>query len=199
MKVSNIVTTDKLPTWVTEHSFVYSSLEEITNTLPTLIIGWDITKSNYPNTSILDKKISDNLYWTFKLSEKRGEFEHDIKSFIKKSYDDLISKIKTYNIDPLFYKVNSTELFLKKINNLSGSTGYLCDNKVLYIYRDNKIFCVDIELLRFINFDSELVVEEYTKIGNLLNTTIIKKYKKQLEYLPIRYLPFLINQEVYAE
>ena len=40
-------------------------------TKPILIIGYNEAKTLYPNISILDKRIDNNIYWTFGKTEKK--------------------------------------------------------------------------------------------------------------------------------
>ena len=160
--------------------------------LPTLIIGWGLTKDNFNKASILNKKISDNLYWTFSTDEKRGVFESDLKKFIKKSYDDFIKGLKYFNIDPIMYKINNTEELIEKIKSLSGGFAYLYLNKVVYIYHNFNLFSIDLNQLDFIKFDRNVVLNVVKEIMNFFNSEMEKEFKNELKYLDIKYLPYLI-------
>lgn len=163
--------------------------------LPTLIIGWGLTKENFNNASILKKKISDNLYWTFSTEEKRGVFENDIKKFIKKSYDDFIKGLKYFNIDPIIHKINNTEKLIEKIKSLSGGFAYLYQNKVVYIYHNFNLFSIDLNQLDFIKFDRNVVLNVVKEIMNFFNSEMDKEFKNELKYLDIKYLPYLIYKD----
>lgn len=163
--------------------------------LPTLIIGWGLTKDNFNKASILNKKISDNLYWTFSTDEKRGVFENDLKKFIKKSYDDFIKGLKYFNIDPIMYKINNTEELIEKIKSLSGGFAYLYLNKVVYIYHNFNLFSIDLNQLDFIKFDRNVVLNVVKEIMNFFNSEMEKEFKNELKYLDIKYLPYLIYRD----
>ena len=47
-----------------------SAEQTLSCNVPTLIIGWSKVKELYPEQSILSSKISENLFWTFSLTEK---------------------------------------------------------------------------------------------------------------------------------
>ena len=121
--VGNIVTENGL-TGI-PNNFIVMDFEtfqkESNNQLPTLFIGWEATKKLLPETSILNKKIKDNLYWTFSSTEKRTIFENDLKSFITKSHQDFVKNIPFYSLDPIILKIKTTKDLLQKLQNFKVS------------------------------------------------------------------------------
>jgi hypothetical protein len=195
--VGNIVTNNGI-TGI-PNGFNILSIEEYLkikdNTLPTLIIGWEETKTNVPEASILRKKIKDNLYWTFSTTEKRTIFEEDLKSFIKKTYEDYVKEIKFFNIDPVIYKINTTEELITKIKNVAGGFAYLYLNKVVYIYHNSIIFSIDLEQLDFIGFDREIIISTLKESTKFFEENLEKNFKNELKYLTIKYLPYLLFRD----
>lgn len=169
-------------------------LKSNSNDLPTLIIGWDLAKTNFDKASILKKKISDGLYWTFSTSEKRGVFEDDLKKFIKRSYDDLVKGIKYFNIDPINYKINSTEELLEKMKSLAGGFAYLYSDKVVYVYHNFNLFSIDLDQLDFIGFEREKVLSRL-KEDTIFVKNEEKNFKNELKYLNIKYIPYLMFKD----
>ena len=165
------------------------------NDLPTLIIGWDLAKTNFDKASILKKKITNNLYWTFATSEKRGVFEEDLKKFIKRSYDDYIKGIKFINIDPIIFKINSTEELIEKLKSLVGGFAYLYLDRVVYVYHNFSLFSIDLEQLDFIGFDREKVLSKLREDLMLFEKEEEKNFKNELKYLNIKYIPFLMFKD----
>jgi hypothetical protein len=78
MYVGNIVTKSKL---VEENFNIVNNFDEIDNDLPTLIIGWEIVKNQIEGISIIHKKISQRLYWTFTTKERKVDYEVDLEKF----------------------------------------------------------------------------------------------------------------------
>jgi hypothetical protein len=195
--VGNIVTNNGI-TGI-PNGFNILSIEEYLkikdNTLPTLIIGWEETKTNIPEASILRKKIKDNLYWTFSTTEKRTIFEEDLKSFIKKTYGDYVKEIKFFNIDPIIYKINTTEELITKIKSVAGGFAYLYLNKVVYIYHNSIIFSIDLEQLDFIGFDREIIISTLKESTKFFEENLEKNFKNELKYLTIKYLPYLLFRD----
>lgn len=195
--VGNIVTNNGI-TGI-PNGFNVLSIEEYLkikdNTLPTLIIGWEETKTNVPEASILRKKIKDNFYWTFSTTEKRTIFEEDLKSFIEKTYEDYVKEIKFFNIDPVIYKINTTEELITKIKNVAGGFAYLYLNKVVYIYHNSIIFSIDLEQLDFIGFDREIIISTLKESTKFFEENLEKNFKNELKYLTIKYLPYLLFRD----
>jgi hypothetical protein len=173
----------------------FNILEEVKNNeIPNLIVGWELTKTLYPEASILRKKIKDNVYWTFSSVEKRNIFENDLKKFIEKSYKDYTKKIKFFNIDPIIYKINNIDELIIKIKNVANGFAYLYLNKVVYVYHDFVIYSIDLEQLDFIGFDRGIILSTLKEITNFSEGEL-KNFKNELKYLDIKYLPYLIYKD----
>jgi hypothetical protein len=191
--VGNIITKESI-TGIPSNLGVYETVP--TTDIPNLIIGWELTKTLYPEASILRKKIKDNLYWTFSPIEKRSHFENDLKKYIDKSYKDYINKIKFHNIDPIIYKINTVDELLSKLSIVAGGFTYLYVNKVVYVYHDFVIYSIDLELLDFIGFDRKIILSTLKETTNFSDCSWeLKNFKSELKYLDIKYLPYLIYKD----
>ena len=188
--IGNIVSENEL-TSIPNNFKVFNFNNWSDNGLPTLFIGWENTKKLLPQSSILNKKISDNLYWTFSSVEKRTIFENDLKSFIQKSYDDFIKKIKIFSLDPVILKINSTDELINKLQKFKKSFTYLYGDGMIYIYSDTKIITIDLNLLKFISFDDQKVLKYLKEETNFFEHKE-KEFKNELKYFNVRYIPYLI-------
>ena len=204
MKVGNIVNCNEE---IDERYFNCLSIEEFLNTdvvknevmiLPTLIVGWDVVKKNFGDVSILSKMITPStedgyggIYWTFSKAEKRGIYEENLKEFKEKCYEDYIKKIKTYNIDPIVYNINTTEELCKKLSNLSGGVGYLFQERIVYIYKENSIFMVDLDLIKFIGFDDGFILKFLMDNLSVFSEDLEEDFTEELKHLDIKYVPYL--------
>ena len=169
----------------------------INHNIPTLIIGWDFVKKLLPdvNKSILNKKINDNLFWTFSSEEDLQDFNEDIDEFIDKLYLDYVRDVNYVFIDPIFDEVKNSKELIKLIENRKFDTTYFIEN---FIYSYNKssreILGFDLNYLKFLNINEiavsdfiesiseETIIEDnspegfYQKYQNFFNRTIDKKY-----------------------
>jgi len=176
INVGNIVSENEL-TSIPNNFKILNFNDWEDNGLPTLFIGWENTKKLLPQSSILNKKISNNIYWTFSSAEKRTIFENDLKSFIQKSYDIL--------------KINSTDELINKLQNFKKSFTYLYGDGMIYIYSDTKIITIDLNLLKFISFDDQKVLKYLKEETNFFEHKE-KEFKNELKYFNVRYIPYLI-------
>lgn len=194
MKIANIVSDNDLS--LLEEFNQVKSFEDAIPGIPTLIIGWDKIKKRYPDYDVLNRKISDNLYWTFKKIEKRDLHEEDLFYFIKNTYLDLINKIQYIFVDPIQLNKKSITKIVKKILNENEIISFK-HNEMIYVYCDKYIFGIDLKLIKFIGYNPEKIER---KINNkskvfLYNNNIFIEYNIRLEMInnQIKYIPYLYS------
>jgi hypothetical protein len=194
MIVANIVSKNKIN--VSEDFNVVQSMDEIIHGLPTLIVGFDYMDKHYPDFNILDRKISENLYWTFKKTERRDKHDEDLTWFMVNSYNDLIKDISYVFIDPLQYKTKVLWKILRKINEIKNIVTYV-NGDMAYIYGEKYIFGVDLRLLEYVGFKKDKVKRMIKSKSSVFldQNEILIEYKKYVEDLglKVRYLPYLFS------
>lgn len=194
MKIANIVTNYNLD--ISEQFNIVESMDNIIHGLPTLIIGFDIVNELYPDFDILDIKVEENIYWTFKKNEKRDKYNEDLNWFIQKVYDDLVKNCMYIFVDVIQYNKQTLIKILKKILSFKKIITYQTED-MLYINGENYIFGVDLKLLHYVGFDKNKIINKIKRISNsfLDNNQIIIEYKKYVEDLglPNKYIPYLYS------
>lgn len=197
MKLANIVSNNKED--VSEEFNVVTSLDEIIQGLPTLIVGWDYVKANYPEYNMLERKLGDNLFWTFKKNEYREQHDEDIYNFSANTYKNLVKDIKYYFFD--FISLNNVNIkkILKKLYN-SELTSYHHQQPsknidMVYIYSEKIIYGIDLNQLEYMGFTKEKILNKIiiNSSAFLDENVIFIEYEKGIEFLDnkIKYLPFL--------
>lgn len=103
--------------------------------IPTLIIGWDKTKELYPDASIIEWKVVENVYWTYGKYERRDKYEVNVKKF-----QDLAFKKYVDSVNYVFYDIFLTDT--KRFDSFIASLG---DNvrKTAYISSDMMYICYE--------------------------------------------------------
>lgn len=194
MILGNIVSTTKIN--VSDDFNVVKSMDEIIHGLPTLIIGFDIAVKNFPNLDVITRKADDNVYWTFKRTEKRDIFEEDVYNFTRLCYSSLVSNLTYYFIDPFFLTTKSIKKIIKKIHSLYNPVIYRY-NDMVYIYGEKLIFGLDLSLLEFIGLNKDKILLKLSKIGQvfLSENQIFIEYKKRIENLDnqVKFIPYLYS------
>lgn len=194
MKIANIVSNTKLN--VSEDFNVVESLDNAIQGLPTLLIGWDYVKEHFSHYDIINRTLSDNLYWTFKKTEKRVLHEEDIYNFVERVYKNLVKDINYVFIDPILFEKRKIKKILRKINSIKSVVSYKYDN-MIYMYGENIIFGVDLSLLDFIGLSKDKIEKKIEKLSNIFlrNEDIFIEYKKRIENLDnqVKFIPYLYS------
>ena len=127
---------------------------------PILIVGLDNAKSYSKDFSILKKKLSENVYWTFDKTEKRDIFEKDIDYFHKHVIFNIIKILNYYYINII--KLNYTGI--KKIYNIifSSNKKYIYINKdmVYILYNSSNILGISLNILEYCGIRKQKVLDK---------------------------------------
>lgn len=192
MKIANIVTTNKVD--VTDDINVVKSMDEIIKGLPTLVTSYKWLKENYNDYDIYNKKLADNLYWTFSRTERRDIFTKDVEDFITLVNRDLVKNIYYIFIDLIQFPNTKIIKIIKKIKSLPNKIAFK-HNKMIYIYGDKIIFGIDLNLLDYIGLDTKKIEKRIKSNCNefLEDDEIFIEYKDNMERLDykVKYIPFL--------
>lgn len=171
-------------------------MDEIIHGLPTLLIGFDYVNKHYPTFDITNIKLEQDLYWTFKRTEKRDKYEEDLKWFISKVYKDLTNKLIYVFVDPLQYNTRKLWKIVRKITTIKDKVSYIHDQMV-YIYGENLIFGVDLKLLMYMGMNVSKIKDKIKLVSSdfLGDDKILIEYKKNVEDLvyEVRFIPYLYS------
>lgn len=195
MFIGNIVTNNNLGY---KNFNIINSFDDIIVNLPTLIIGWDNVKVIAPNADYFDRKLSDDIFWTFSITEKRDMHEEDLYYFIKKCYEVFVSKSNYIYIDFILFENKKVLNIFNIIKNSSKKIGFQTDN-MIYINVDNLIYGIDLNVIDYIGKDRNQLIN-YLKnhIGVLfINNEILIEYKDYMDKLnnKLKYIPYIYSVE----
>lgn len=194
MIIANIVSHNEVR--VSGNFRVVKTLDECIQGLPTLIVGWDLVNKYFPNFDILNKKIEENIYWTFMRSEKRDVYEEDLIYFIRSVYQQLIMDFQYIFVDVVLFSPRKLLKVVKKIYKLKNIITYQHD-QMLYIFAEKLIFGIDLELLRFVGINDIKVIDKLRRLSDVFLTKdiIFIDYKQSVQILDyqVKYVPFLFS------
>lgn len=154
--IANIITKSRLD--VGEYINVTKDITKADLTIPTLIIGWAMVKEIYPNADILNKQISETVYWTYSNREKRQEYEPDLAKFIKNAFSRLETSIKYTFFNVLTNPLSRNKCLLKYINSPITKIVYITD-KHIFIYDSKQVTGVSLSDLEFYGFERERIID----------------------------------------
>lgn len=192
--IANIVSNNKVD--VSDDFNVVESLGDIIQGLPTLIIGFDYVNKHYPDFDIMDRCLGDDLYWTFKKTEKRDEFQEGLTWFMSKVYSDLTKEVTYIFVDPIQYNSKTLRKIIRKINTIEKTTTFFHED-MGYIYGEKFVFGVDFKLLMFMGLNVDKIKDKIKAKSSVFlgDEEILIEYKKpvtELDY-PVRYAPYLFS------
>lgn len=154
--IANIITKSRLD--VGEYINVTKDITKVDLTIPTLIIGWVMVKEIYPNADILNKQISETVYWTYSNREKRQEYEPDLAKFIKNAFSRLETSIKYTFFNVLTNPLSRNKCLLKYINSPIIKIVYITD-KHIFMYDSKQVTGVSLSDLEFYGFERERIID----------------------------------------
>lgn len=167
MSICNIIAN----TNAREDQFIFytDDIKNIKNGIPTLIIGWEKAKQLFKETkklSILDKKIDDNLFWTFSKTENRVEYEVDMSRFIKIAIEKIEKNIEYEYINILTTSYNKIKKLLEILYSNNKSYIYIKNNSFVYIFNRDIVYGIDLNSIDYLCINRKKI---YKKLYGLMN------------------------------
>jgi hypothetical protein len=145
-------------------------------TKPILYIGYKNAKKVKGYKNILEKKIDDKTFWTFKKTESRSDYESDLENFYKYIIINIL-----YNI--LF---NNT-----KINYI-----YISKNMIYFQY-ENNTYGISLSLLEYCGIKKEKIISRIrmNKNNQIVydNNEKVHKILKEIGYENKYAVPYLME------
>lgn len=176
--IANVISKSK------KHKFnefinVTNSYKDIDHSVPTLIVGTEMVKSIFGNDiSYIDRKIDENTFWTYSVTEKRSVNEEDIekfKNFVLKSlkkniiYDYInVLTIENTNIEDIFKSLE------KKTN-----VFYLFTDKMMYFSYGDVVRGISLESCEYIGWKKEDIIKKITSFTK--NVTSINRLPSEID------------------
>lgn len=138
-----------------------NDLSEVKDNKPFIIIGLSEAKKIASDKfSILHKSFEKNHFWTFGRTEKRDEFEKDIKVFFNYVINEYINNIKYYYIN--IYNINFN--ILKRLVKLCYSSNlkyiYIW-NDMIYIQCENSsVIGLSLKIMKYMKLDCNKIINK---------------------------------------
>ena len=129
--------------------------------IPTLIIGKKraIDLFGVENIHVLDKKIQENVYWTFAKNERRVDYEEELKKFVNSIENKVKRSVDYYFINIFTEKLSFLKKFIKYIYNNDRKSVYVT-SKHIYIYSGKNVIGLSRGDFEYIGIDSDKVIEK---------------------------------------
>lgn len=145
---------------VNEFIRVTNDKTTLDNKLPLLIIGKNNAREiiGESNMKYLDRKVNDKIYWTFGKTERRDEFERDLKKFNDLVINNLIKSVKYEFINSFTLTYSKVKKIINLVNLKEYKTYLILDN-TLYLYHSNTVYGISLNELKYIGLNQERVLK----------------------------------------
>lgn len=194
MIIANIVSKSKMD--LGPEFNIVKSVDDITNDLPTLIVGFKVVKEMFGELDMMDRKV-DGYHWTFAKNEKRDYFNQDIEHFMDYAFQHSVDNTSYLYVDPLTMSLTSIKKIINKIYSIKDLYSFNYQDKMVYIYGEGIIFGIDLKVLRFIDVDIVKFKGKVNSISKVFleGNEILIEYKNYMERLDdqAKYIPFLYS------
>ena len=169
-------------------------------TIPTLVIGkkniQELVGEN--NVHFLNKKVSDNLYWTFGKTENRNEYEKDLKTFNTMLLSKLSNSIEYKYLNVLTEPLSKVKRFIGFMHNQNGKVVYISYD-MMYVYCKNTVYGVSLADLAYIGVKRDKIIRKLKQNQNIViitnNYFLTKDIKRYINgnKILVPYIFFLQN------
>ena len=132
--IANILTDRKFE--LCEFYNIVSRKEDLIENIPTLVIGWEFTKTLYPEANIISWEIDKDTYWTFGNRERRQRYEESLVKFRELALNRLVKKIKYKFISSIECDDINFNALNFLLDNFSGFKLYI-NNDMVYVAGEN--------------------------------------------------------------
>ena len=123
---------------------------------PILIVGLEEARKIASSFSIIEKKLDNNLFWTFGKREKRLDFEKDVEAFQEYVIKKNINTIQYHYINLVKLKLHSIKRLIKIINN-SDEKYFYFKNNMIYLYYKDIVASVSTDILSLFNVSKKKI------------------------------------------
>lgn len=173
-------------------------ISEADPTKPILYIGYKKAKKVEGYKNILDKKINDNTFWTFKKTESRSDYEIDLEKFYIYIINNILYNINYYYINIIYIKYNK----LKKLYNILFNYTkqkyiYISKNMIYFQYEDNT-YGISLNLLEYMGINQKKILQRIrSNRSNIIiydNNEKVHKILKEIGYDNRYAVPYLMEK-----
>lgn len=183
-----------------KNSFVgyVKDISEADPTKPILYIGYKKAKSIEGYKNILEKKINNNIFWTFKKTESRSDYEIDLENFYKYIINNILDNINYYYINIIYIKYNKLKKLYNILFNYREQKYIYISKNMIYFQYENNTYGISLSLLEYMGISTEKILQRIksNKSNNIIydKTEKVHKILKEVGYDNKYSIPYLMEQ-----
>lgn len=148
MNYLGYIFSEKAETGVKSYIKVISDMSEYVEGKPLLIIGIKNAKNYSNNFNILEKKLSDNVFWTYSKFESKHEHDKDILEF-NKNVVKISTSVVEYNYVDIFRLRYSSVKKIYKVLFSSDRKHIYISNGMLYFTYGTHVIGISLNIMDY--------------------------------------------------
>ncbi len=163
----------------------------------TLIVGKETVKRFYPDFELkyLDRRVSENVYWTFSKYEKRNMHDDDLDRFSSLVETSLRRKVKYV---PISFMSNSYTYAKNILSILFGDKEkvVMYIGKTVYILVGSTVYGIFIDEIAYIGLSETKIVNVLSRIPNakfVYSLDFLKGREKGIKPGDLKFIPYLLK------
>lgn len=185
--IANILTNEHFENY--PYFNIVDNKDNIIKGLPTLIIGWELTKSLFPNASILDWKINEEWFWTFGRKIRRNRYESDIIRFKKMIFEIVLKSINYEFMDILTMTIDEKKSFCNFIKSNGVKISVIRNDMVFILCEETKnVYGVSLRDIDYKGDDRKQFLKILYKYTNVITEKIDIPYESRNLILSNQYI-----------
>lgn len=158
---------------------VTNSYKDIDHSVPTLIVGTEMVKSIFgDNISYIDRKINENTFWTYSVTEKRSINEEDVEKF-KKFVLKSLKKSISYNFINILTIENTNLEDILTVLESKSNIFYLFTDKMMYFSYNNTVRGISLDSCEYIGWEKERIIKRVMTSNK--NVTSIHRLPSEID------------------
>lgn len=126
---------------------------------PILLVGWKKAKENEHYTSILEKQLGENVYWTFSRTESRSDFEEDLETFYNIIYNNILNNIDYFYIDIFKLKYSKIKKLYSILFSEKNKSIYI-SNGMVYIPYEGNVLGFSLKVLEYCGIKTDKILQK---------------------------------------
>ena len=162
---------------------VTSSKDGLIKGIPTLVIGWEFVKSNYPDANIIDWQIDNDTFWTFGSRERRSAYEKRLQEFKDIAVDRFIKSVKYVPFNILVESAESKKELFGIFDSVDYEKEVYFKNDMVYIYlpKDETVYGISFRDVEYIGKDLDKFIHKMYTLPNseFVNKSIDKNIENE--------------------
>lgn len=150
--------------------------------IPTLIIGWERVKKEFPEASIIEWHIVDNVYWTYGKYERREKYEENLTKFEKLIFKQLMESIIYTYFDVILEGDRRFSKFVSFLEDPREKVAYV-SRDMLYVYPEGTKHVYGISLRDCDYLDDGYKKRVFSAIYGKENIRLVKNNEEDIRKL----------------